>query len=329
MNKLDNEIDEMEKAILGTTDSKESTTKNKDSEVKDQNSFEDPAEKALSQEENKAETKTKEESKEKPKAPRNDWKGRYTSLRAHHDALVFELRNEVSYLKDQVVALNKVISQQTKVDTTKAEPVDYAKVLTKEEREVLGEEAVAALSKMTAKATEAAVNPLQTQLETEKQNRMDREVKEAKDNKAQAQNIFLQRLGQLVPDYATIDKDPEFAKWCSGMDQYSGMARKDLFRRAEVTGDVARVAEFFVAYKNSKTTPAKKKDVLEESITPTGEGSAEAANQQSGEDQYFTMAEVNQFYDDVAKGVKYKGKEKLVNQIEAEIEKAALGGRLR
>jgi len=324
MNKLDDEIEAMEKAILGTTED-DSTSKKEEEKVDDQKSFEDPADKeALSQEKTEEIVTEKEEPKEKQKAPRNDWKGRYISLRGHHDALVFELRNEISYLKDQVVAINK---QAKASEPDKPKPVDFTDTLTKAEKDILGDEAVAALAKMTQKATESAVAPLQQRLDEEKQQRMDRETKEAQDNRVQAQNIFLQKLGRLVPDLSTIDMDPKFKTWMDELDQYSGLPRKDLFRRAERTGDVARVAEFFVQYKNAIASP-KKADPLAKKVTPTGEGSGEAANQQEGKGEIITMAMVNRFYSELAKG-KYKGKQKLVDQTEADIEKAYLEGRLR
>jgi len=321
MDKLDDEIEAMEKAILGTT---EESTLEKEEEVKAEEESKDPVEskeEALSQE--AIEVKAEEE-KAEPKKQRNDWKGRYTSLRGHHDALVFELRNEIGYLKDQVVALNK---QAIKQEPNAPKPVDFTDTLSQSEKDVLGEEAVAALAKMTQKATESAVAPLKERLEMERQQRIDREVKESKDHKVRAQQIFIQRLGQLVPDYHEIDMNPKFKTWMNEQDRYSGLPRKDLFRRAETTGDVARVAEFFVQYKNM-TAPPQKKDPLAGKVTPTGEGSGDAANQDESKGEIITMAMVNKFYSELAKG-KYKGKQKLVDQTEADIEKAYIEGRLR
>jgi len=95
--KLDREIEEMEKAILGTTDDTKSTLEGQDEEAKTEQKV-DPAasfeEEAPSKPEENVEAEQEVAPKEtSKKTVRNDWKGRYTSLRAHHDSKMFELRN--------------------------------------------------------------------------------------------------------------------------------------------------------------------------------------------------------------------------------------------
>lgn len=340
MNKLDREIDEMEKALTGTTEEDDSTPE-KQEEVatasEEKHSPEESEEKSpdtsLSNEDQNAEAKTEVVKQDKPEPKKKetsdiDWKDRYSSLRSHHDGLVYELRSEVASLKEQLVSATKTINklQEAQVAAPKAN-TDYSDILSEEEKEVLGPEAVAALNKMTQKAMESAVNPLKDQLNEEKQRRLSNEEREAKDSRVKAQQIFLHRLGQLVPDYQEIDKDPNFVKWCDGLDIYSGVPRKVLFRRAESTGDVSRVAEFFVQYRN-ETQKKTASDPLEEHVNPTGEGSAETAAKNKDGKKVWSMAQVDKFYDDVAKG-RYRGRQKLVEQIEADIDAAVAEGRLK
>ena len=310
LDKLEKETDELEAAIFNTTGRPTIEEKSDEEEGKEvgDNEEEDngpSAEAELSQEST--------DSKEKRKY--TDWKTRYVSLRSHHDALAFDLRKEISELKTSLVSASKRISELQDSAHSNAKDVD---IYSQEERDILGDEAIAAMKK----ATNHAIAPLQEELRKEKELRMKQLEREADNDRLTSQRNFLSRLGRLVPDFATIDTNPKFIEWMQGIEDYSGAARKDLFKRAEANGDVARVAEFFVTFKNMT-----KGNSLESKITPTGTNTGTQSVKQ-GDDFVVDMRFIDKFYDDVTHG-KYKGRAALAKEIEFKIDQAILQGRVR
>lgn len=308
-NRLEKETDELEAAIFNTT-GKPTIGEEEDKGTKEvgDDSSEDndsPDETGLGQETS--------ETKEKRKY--TDWKNRYVSLRAHHDALAFDLRKEVSELKTSLVSASKRISELQDAAQNNTKVTD---IYSQEERDILGDEAIAAMKK----ATDHAIAPLQEELRKEKELRIKQLEREAEGDRVSSQRNFLSRLGRLVPDFASIDTNPKFIDWMQGIEDYSGAARKDLFKRAEANGDVARVAEFFVTFKN-----LTKGNSLESKITPTGTGTGTQSVKQ-GDDFVVDMKFIDKFYDDVTHG-KYKGRASLAREIEEKIDKAILDGKVR
>ena len=307
ISRLEKETDELEAAIFNTT--AKTTIKEEVPDVQEDGVStvdEGPSEESeLSNE--------SPETKEKRKY--TDWKNRYVSLRSHHDALAFDLRKEVSELKTSLVSASKKISELQDTAYSNRKEVD---IYSQEERDILGDEAIAAMQK----ATNHAIAPLQEELKREKELRMQQLEREADNDRVSTQRNFLSRLGRLVPDYATLDTNPKFIEWMNGIEDYSGAVRKDLFKRAEANGDVARVAEFFLAFRNTT-----KGSNLEGKITPTGSNTG-AQSVKQGEDFVVSMKFIDKFYDDVTHG-KYKGRASLAKEIEDKIDKAISAGRVQ
>lgn len=57
--------------------------------------------------------------------------------------------------------------------------------------------------------------------------------------------LFLSSLAKAVPDYASINVSPGFLKYMKEADEYSGAPREYLFKKAEESLDVGRIASFF------------------------------------------------------------------------------------
>lgn len=308
ISKLEQETDELEAAIFNTTG--KTTIKEEVQDTQKDNGKEDEDTSPSD------ETELSNESPEtKEKRKYTDWKNRYTSLRSHHDALAFDLRKEVSELKTSLVSASKKISELQDTAYKNNKEVD---IYSQEERDILGDEAIAAMQK----ATNHAIAPLQEELKREKELRMKQLEREADNDRLSTQRNFLSRLGRLVPDYAAVDTNPKFIEYMNGIEDYSGAVRKDLFKRAEANGDVARVAEFFLSFKNST-----KGNSLEGKITPTGSNIGTQVVKQ-GEDFVVNMRFIDKFYDDVTHG-KYKGRASLAKEIEDKIDKAISAGRVQ
>lgn len=300
---LNKEIEELEKAMTGEPTVEKPTTLAESLEVSP------PAEPGLSEPEKKPQ--------------RTNWKQRYTKLRSHHDSLVFDLRSELAATKERGVKLstdNMELSDKLKDLSSKA-AVEDTSYFTTEERDVLGEDAISALTKATRKMTDQAINPLQEQLNKERTLRIEMEKKEATQAKAAVVNTFLSKLGTLVPNFAEMDIDPAFGAWMEEQDPVSGYTRKQLFKRAEANGDVGRVAGFFTEFK-------RREDPLAEHVTPTGTTTSVQTQLISEDSKVISRAYVDNFYNKAARG-EFKNNMSAFRKEEALIDKAAMEGRIK
>jgi hypothetical protein len=260
------------------------------------------------------------------KKTRQSWKTRFTNYKASTDRTISNLRKENQNLIAQLEsARTKIDDLSNKVATAYKQSEDiFNGIVSPEEIDLIGPEAVDVVKKATKKATDSAIAPLREELDRLKAKELERQ-KKAIDDKVQSNyKNFLSRLKDQVPDYSTIDKDPKFSEFMASEDPVTGEKRIDQFRRAEDYLDADRVAEFFMEYKDS--LPRSKKDVLEEHITPDGNRSG-GTPLNSPEKTSFSVAEVNKFFSDFSKGV-YKNRPKEAEDIEARITKAYMNGKI-
>jgi hypothetical protein len=283
-----------------------------------------------------AETQEQQPASQQKAPTRTNWKQkfneadkRYNNFKASTDATIFSLRTELAAaLRSQESLSKKVDDLSKELATARSSKTESLNdILSSEEQEILGAEAVAALDKVSKSNIEAQVKPLQEQLAFEKEQRASERKAAAEEQASQAQQSFLERLGDLVPDYATVDTDQAFLDWMKLPDEVSGIQRERLFKQSQTLGDVGRVAQFFNDFKKLNN---EGQEALEDKVTPAS--SASSTNQQttSSDSQqvpYVSLAKVQKFYTDVSKG-RYKNKPKLVEEIQAKIDEAQRTGRI-
>lgn len=266
----------------------------------------------------------------KPTKPRVNWKKRFTNLKASQDATIFELRRDDARKSEEILDLRKKLDDiSVKLNNALSTTQDtFSGVITDEEVEVLGPEAVEVMKKLNKAATEREVEPLKQKLKENKE-QLEKEARDklAKD-KAAIQRDFLTRLGDLVPDFAEIDKDKRFLTYMDQFDPASGQKRARLFKIAEHTGDVGRVAEFFLEFKGTQKKVVNQ--TLEDSITPVSNvATGNAAQTNDNADEPISMAYIDEFYNELFKGgKKWKGREKEKQAELARIDRAVSVGNL-
>lgn len=271
---------------------------------------------------------------------RRSWKGdylelenRYKLLRQASDHHKFETKQQLANLQTQLLQSQDDVEKLKLYITEKnaSQKGSINDVFSQEDIDVLGEGTVTSVHNAINNAVGAATQPLQAELLQMKKAERDRLRQSAESNRSQAYNSFTQRLVTLVPDYATINVDKGFITWLREISQYSGAQRITHFHQAEQAGDVERVAQFFVEYKQHINAG---QTLLEQSVTPSGQGGGGAAPRtnipphQNPDEKIFSMAFINQFYDDDIDG-KYKGREALRDKLDAEIDLALTQGRVR
>jgi len=139
------------------------------------------------------------------------------------------------------------------------------------------------------------------------------------------QEKFLTELTALAPDWNEIDQNPDFLGWLGQPDELSGATRQEMLNQA--AGDAPRVAAFINAWKDTQRQASQPT-----ATAPQLSGKYETPSNRAGEalaerGKTYTQAQVNGFYDDVAKG-KYRGRQAEAQQIERELDLAAADGRI-
>lgn len=328
LDRLDAEIEELEKGqfagqtdengkIIGEKVEEESSVDDEvvvdDEEVIEPDLDELEPEEDLSDKEPEAEDLEEEGSEDEPKneeevkkPKRKSWKAehelldvRYRNLRAVTDAKLFELRNKVASLLTEADGREAQITElQNQLAAVSANTDIYADIFTKEDVDVLGEDAINAFKKANARSIEAAVAPLKNQLDTARVQGIEAKKVEAKAQREEAYNIFLRSLETLVPDYNTLNYDESFKQYMQEVEPGSNKTRQDELADAVSTGNTRWAATFFNSYKALRAAPSQK---LEEKLLPK-ENAASTINTKSKQLKTYPIAEVEKFYDKLTRG---------------------------
>jgi len=257
-----------------------------------------------------------------PEGSLEEWKKRYTNLRASRDQRVLTLEASVATYKQTILEL------QDKVQGLEAGSKDegdiWKDVLTAEDTDALGESAIDVIKKVTKRVTDQSRESTERELAEIRKSRIMEANEAAKLATKANYDTFLGRLQSLVPKYKEVDSDPAFIKYLKGED-IDGSIRFDSFVSAEQRGDVATVARFMQSFLEG----SKKVDKLSDHIGPKGSpASTSKLESNTEEGGFITSAQVDAHYDKHARGG-YKGREKEFLTMERKIDEAASAGKIR
>lgn len=325
---LDADIEKMEQALFpGATPEAVATSTDTAPEVKPEESAgatPAPTQAEFSEEAKQIPAEGEEEATEEatPKK-RVSWKNRFTKLKAATDAEKFSTRKQIAELLAKntelervLIAANKKVAELT---STKTSVKDLA---TQEELDILGDEGISSIDKLTRKAVEEATGPLKAQLQAQEEARLKAQQDAANAAASDSYSVFSNNLEKLVPNVHTLNGDPRFLQYLDQPDPMSGFKRLEHLRQAEQSGDVGRVAFYFQEFE--KSLPEHK---LESKVAPVGNGSAPATTADANAKEVFRLADYNKFVADLSKG-RYKGQHKLAKELEAKFDLAFMEGRV-
>lgn len=266
------------------------------------------------------------QAEDEKKPTRVSWKTRFTKLKQYHDTETYKTRVQIGQLYDKIATLESELkASRSELQVMKeSKPLSIKEIATQEEIDAVGEEELATMHRLASKTADAATKDLKDRLAQAEAREAKLRQEQAQAARAQAYDIFLNRLETLVPDYAVIDVDPRFNTWLQEAEPTTGFVRKDLFQRAEASGDVGRVAGFFNEFK-MLMNPAKQN--LEQKVTPVGNSATPQPAKQEGQ-EIVPVAHYEKFMADVTRG-RFKGRETEARQWEAYFDKAMAEGRLR
>jgi hypothetical protein len=144
---------------------------------------------------------------------------------------------------------------------------------------------------------------------------------------------FVNTLTQEVPDWRTINDDPDFHTWLYQTDLATGETRQSLLADAQSKLDAKRAVYFFKTWIGesgySGSTAEDPHDVnaeLARQTAPAKRGGGGGRPTQAKQKTY-TRVEVAAFYDDVRKGL-YRGREEEKARLESDIFAAQQEGRI-
>ena len=256
-----------------------------------------------------------------------DWEKRFKNFKPVADATIGGLRREKLALQQENSDLRSQMGEMAKklAQATAQSDVSIESMFTEEERNLIGDETLKAMEKFSQKLVETKVEPLESELAKEREDRKKREDSRLKADQEEVHGSFLAKLADLVPTYETIDKDPKWLEWMKEMDTVSGYPREQLFINAQRNGDVQRVAEFFLEWVRV-TTP---EDKLKDKVTPSRGGDDPITPQPKQKQVRLSQKQIEDFYDAVARG-KYRNQPKKQQEMEKMIDASlAAAGNLR
>lgn len=292
---------ELEELMYGTeADHKETQEDLKTVEEFKDTPFEEPADATVEEEDEESEDN--EDTDEPEKKKRSSWKQRYSTYKATTDSTIYRLRQEVAELKGHNVTLVKKIDKLQEL-YSQSTPEDMFKgIVTQEDEELIGSEAVDVMKRVT----KAAQEPLLNQIKQLKKEKLEKDQRDADNAQSISRSELRLKLSKMVNNFDAVDTSPGFAKFLGEVDDYSGRTRKELYSLAVTNGDVRRVADFYKDYISN--LPATKESILERKVAPVGSG----GSNQNGTPvkQQYTLDEYLSTYDAYNKGKYRNAKEK-------------------
>ncbi len=264
------------------------------------------------------------------------WKQRHDTLQGKYNAEVPALNRQVRELSSQVQSLNTILANlqsQPKPEPTPAPAARKQVEVPKEDTEAFGSELIDAARRWARAEVSGELEELRTQVASVQQN-----AQRAQSSVAQ-QNVE-RVLDQQVPNWRTVNNEPEFLDWLRQVDPFSGQVRHDMLGVAYRNGDAARTAAFFNAFIAEHTVtgqpqrqPAHTPDAgagrpTLESMAAPGRATGQGSNGAPREARLWSPPEITAFYRDVNRGA-YAGREAEKLRLERDIIAATTEGRVR
>lgn len=257
-----------------------------------------------------------------PGEPEEKWEARYKTLQGMHNRNMADMKERLNAIEQQ----NQQMVAQ--LNAAKAAPAP-APSPDPQHAEVFGQDLVDMVQSVAEKMFGAAAQKFEARLSAIEQTASGTSKAVAQT----AEEIFLARLKEAVPDYAAINADEGFLTWLGEEDDVYGVPRQSALTAASNALDVARTAKVFLAYKALVTPAAPPPQAppartsasqLERQIAPN---TVAPTPTRQAQPQMFRVADVEAFYADMRMG-KYRGREVEAQQIEAQINAALAEGRI-
>lgn len=245
-----------------------------------------------------------------PQSKEDPWEHRYKVLEGKYRAEVPRMAADNRDLRQKLDA----ISQQMEQLKSQAEKPNQS-LISAEDREKYGDD----LLDVIKRAAQEQIAQKDQEI-TDLKRRLDGVTQ---DTAKSAEIGFYDRLGQVAPDWVSINNDEGFLRWLDEYDEFTGRTRQDLLSEAEGARDADRVARFFNKWKAAQqSTATSSQRQLEQQVSPD---SNRVVVPPVGK-RIFSRSEIAQFYQAARRG-EISSKDMVA--MEAEIHAATIEGRIR
>ena len=269
------------------------------------------------------------------------WEQRYRVLQGKYDAEVPRLTYRIAFLENQIEDLKKN-NQQVANNQTQAAPdvnvqaTSLADILrnSNDDRLKSFRENFPDIFDFVVLAVDQVANNTKKAIEEKLASIEQVSVKNLEEK-------FWREIQSAVPDWQTICNDNSniWAEWLLKKDRYSPKRRLDLLKEAQAAFDSQAVINMLNDFKKEMgmgggnpvaspqtNNPAPNQTTRPQQVVMPPSGPASVPSS-SGQAEFITRSFINQFYQDKARG-RFYGREKLMNEIEAKINKAVMEGRV-
>lgn len=251
---------------------------------------------------------------EEPKRSESYWEHRFEVINGKYAKEVPALRDEIRSLTKQLETARTEIADLKAAATQPSNPGGLTDEQIQKGKEEYGEEFVLFVQKMIdSKAVPATDANKLKELES-KVNQFDER------DRQRTQASFWTVLTELVPDWKTVNANPEFIAFLSENDPQTGDERQKALSEAQQALDPDGVAAIFNAFK--KKQPKPEPQIPDDQVDPQTSRSTTAPEAR----KIWTRAKIKQFYTDKANG-KFDAEKGA--ELEADIFAAQREGRIR
>ncbi len=270
---------------------------------------------------------------EQDRQQREDWKAKYHVLQGKYNAEIPRYAAESRTLRDRLEVVeqaNATLQGQVAELTAKAAAVPPAPDPGLDKlRSEYGDDVVGTIERLTEQKVAERLKPLQEKVE---ESEAERQKRQADESRAQQGAAFADAIADLVPDWETIDKLPEFHAFLAepGAD---GRSRQESLMDAANRYDAAGAARIFAQFKRTEAftatqsgvKPPANTDTLARQVTPEPTGRDRTPGDTRA--KLWSRVEVRQVFQDIALG-KYRSDPEKAKALEQEIETAMREGRV-
>lgn len=234
---------------------------------------------------------------------------RYRSLQGMYEA---ERRRAGEQIERMTEQIDKLLAAQT------AKPVEPAAqpAHAPDDVETFGAETIDFVTRVSTNVARSVATQVVEQMLAQKLTPITQTVNAVTERvQKSAADEYYEALSATVPDWQTINVDPEFMQWLAQPDPFSGMPRQALLADAHQRLEHPRVAAMFNAWKSATGRPAatpaapaaasqQRRPPADERATLVEPNRSSSGVRPGGQTQgrTYTRAEVSKFYRDVREG---------------------------
>jgi hypothetical protein len=273
-----------------------------------------------------------------PAPPQDDWEQRFRTLQGKYDSELPVLRSQISNYE----RINNTLSQQLaslteQVQTLSTRPVAAATApadaVTSKDVEQYGAELIDVINRVAEARAQALTTDLRGEI-ARLQTSVSRDVAGVTAHVKQTDRaLYDQKLTEAVPDWRTINIDPEWLRWLGEYDPILGSTRQAALNTAYNNFDAVRTVAFLKSWLATRTPAPRQltpQEELARQVTPrTTVATPQSPSAPEPTDtRIWTQAEIAATYTAKLQG-KYRGLDAEWAAVVKQIDAAVAEGRVR